>query len=60
MSRTVRALAAAAAALALVSACNSTSNHTDPGKPGGAAAGNTRGVSADSVRPDGPSISSTD
>ncbi|MFD8981589.1 ABC transporter substrate-binding protein [Streptomyces sp. NPDC059564] len=50
MSRTARALAAAAAALALVSACNSASNHTDPVKPGGAAAGNTRGVSADAIK----------
>ncbi|MCX5193434.1 ABC transporter substrate-binding protein [Streptomyces sp. NBC_00249] len=50
MSRPIRALAAAAAALALVSACNSASNHTDPeGKPG-QSFGVTRGVTADSVK----------
>ncbi|UQX03885.1 ABC transporter substrate-binding protein [Streptomyces sp. RerS4] len=49
MSRSIRALAAAAAALALVSACNSPSHGTDPGKPGDAAA-ITRGVTDTSVK----------
>ncbi|MFF4319833.1 ABC transporter substrate-binding protein [Streptomyces sp. NPDC001568] len=49
MSRPIRALAAVAAALALVSACNSASNHTDPGKPGTGAQA-VRGVSADSIK----------
>ncbi|MEU9032959.1 ABC transporter substrate-binding protein [Streptomyces sp. NPDC048383] len=49
MSRPIRALAAVAAALALTSACNSASNHTDPGKPGGGTQA-VRGVSADSIK----------
>ncbi|MGW0395644.1 ABC transporter substrate-binding protein [Streptomyces sp. NPDC003042] len=49
MSRPIRALAAAAATLALVSACNSASHGTDPGKPGDAAR-TTRGVSADAIK----------
>ncbi|MBT2482830.1 ABC transporter substrate-binding protein [Streptomyces sp. ISL-94] len=49
MLRPIRTLAAAAAALALVSACNSASHHTDPGgKPG--PAGDSRGVTADSIK----------
>ncbi|MFE2283186.1 ABC transporter substrate-binding protein [Streptomyces sp. NPDC059443] len=48
MLRPIRTLAAAAAALALVSACNSASNSSSPGKPG--AAGDSRGVSADSIK----------
>ncbi|WP_330299488.1 ABC transporter substrate-binding protein [Streptomyces sp. NBC_00503] len=48
MLRPIRTLAAAAAALALVSACNSASKSTSPGKPG--AAGDSRGVSADSIK----------
>lgn len=48
MLRPIRTLAAAAAALALVSACNSASNSDSPDKPG--AAGNSRGVSADSIK----------
>ncbi len=47
MLRPIRTLAAAAAALALVSACNSASNSASD-KPG--AAGNSRGVSADSIK----------
>ncbi|MFF7080242.1 ABC transporter substrate-binding protein [Streptomyces lavendulae] len=51
MSRTVRALAAVAAALALVCACNSASTSQGPA-PGGPSdrAGNARGVSADSIK----------
>lgn len=50
MLRPIRTLAAAAAALALVSACNSAStNGSSPGK-GGDAPGNSRGVTADSVK----------
>ncbi|MER6780469.1 MULTISPECIES: ABC transporter substrate-binding protein [unclassified Streptomyces] len=48
MLRPIRTLAAAAAALALVSACNSASDGSSPGKPG--AAGNSRGVTADSIK----------
>ncbi|MFZ3473894.1 ABC transporter substrate-binding protein [Streptomyces sp. 4.24] len=48
MLRPIRTLAAAAATLALVSACNSASNGSSPEKPG--AAGNSRGVSADSIK----------
>lgn len=48
MLRPIRTLAAAAATLALVSACNSVSNGTAADKPG--AAGNSRGVSADSIK----------
>ncbi|MFD7079557.1 ABC transporter substrate-binding protein [Streptomyces sp. NPDC059918] len=52
MLRPIRTLAAAAAALALVSACNSASDGlsagSSPAKPG--AAGNSRGVSADSIK----------
>lgn len=48
MLRPIRTLAAAAATLALVSACNSASNSDSPGKPG--AAGNTRGITADSIK----------
>ncbi|MFD3554559.1 ABC transporter substrate-binding protein [Streptomyces goshikiensis] len=49
MLRPIRVLAAAAAALALVSACNSASNGSQPGTPG-EAAGTTRGVSAGSIK----------
>ncbi|MEU8437536.1 ABC transporter substrate-binding protein [Streptomyces sp. NPDC029216] len=49
MSRTVRILAAAAAALALVSACNSAARESRPGSPG-SGAGLTRGVSDTSVK----------
>ncbi|MFJ7269627.1 ABC transporter substrate-binding protein [Streptomyces sp. NPDC099050] len=49
MLRPIRTLAAAAAALALVSACNSASNGASTDKPG-AAGGNSRGVSADSIK----------
>ncbi|MEU6396723.1 ABC transporter substrate-binding protein [Streptomyces cinnamoneus] len=50
MLRPIRTLAAAAAAIALVSACNSAStNGTAPGEPGDAP-GNTRGVTADSIK----------
>lgn len=48
MLRPIRTLAAAAATLALVSACNSASNSASPDKPG--TAGNARGVSADSIK----------
>ncbi|MCX5403490.1 ABC transporter substrate-binding protein [Streptomyces sp. NBC_00335] len=48
MLRPIRTLAAAAAALALVSACNSASNSASPDKPG--AAGNSRGVTKDSIK----------
>lgn len=48
MLRPIRTLAAAAATLALVSACNSASNNSSPDKPG--TAGNSRGVSADSIK----------
>ncbi|MGW1775212.1 ABC transporter substrate-binding protein [Streptomyces sp. NPDC002104] len=48
MLRPIRTLAAAAAALALVSACNSASNSASTDKPG--AAGNSRGVTADSIK----------
>ncbi|MFD6465543.1 ABC transporter substrate-binding protein [Streptomyces goshikiensis] len=48
MLRPIRALAAAAAALTLVCACNSASGGSLPGKPGDAAA--TRGVSAGSIK----------
>ncbi|MFF9005592.1 ABC transporter substrate-binding protein [Streptomyces goshikiensis] len=48
MLRPIRALAAAAAALAIVCACNSASGGSLPGKPGDAAA--TRGVSAGSIK----------
>nr|WSX48962.1 ABC transporter substrate-binding protein [Streptomyces sp. NBC_00974] len=48
MSRPIRTLAAAAATLALVSACNSASNGSTPDKPG--APGNSRGVSAGSIK----------
>ncbi|MFF5449206.1 ABC transporter substrate-binding protein [Streptomyces sp. NPDC012888] len=51
MSRPIRALAAAAAALALVSACNSASTKgTAPGKDASTAARNTRGVTEDSIK----------
>ncbi|MFZ3493534.1 ABC transporter substrate-binding protein [Streptomyces sp. 5.8] len=49
MLRPIRTLAAAAAALALVSACNSASNGASTDKPG-VAGGNSRGVTADSVK----------
>ncbi|MFF7297368.1 ABC transporter substrate-binding protein [Streptomyces sp. NPDC008265] len=50
MLRPIRTLAAAAAALALVSACNSASTHgASAGGPGGAS-GISRGVSADSIK----------
>ncbi|MFF3209926.1 ABC transporter substrate-binding protein [Streptomyces sp. NPDC002886] len=49
MLRPIRTLAAAAAALALVSACNSASNGTSTDKPG-VAGGNSRGVTADSIK----------
>ncbi|MGW7342893.1 ABC transporter substrate-binding protein [Streptomyces sp. NPDC054854] len=49
MPRPIRALAAVAAALALVTACNSASNHTDPGKPGGGDP-SVRGVSDGSIK----------
>ncbi|MCX5381311.1 ABC transporter substrate-binding protein [Streptomyces sp. NBC_00091] len=51
MPRPIRALAASAAVLALVSACNSasTSNQTMPGKPGDAP-GNTRGVTDKTIK----------
>ncbi|WP_328301684.1 ABC transporter substrate-binding protein [Streptomyces sp. NBC_00435] len=48
MLRPIRTLAAAAATLALVSACNSASNSSSPAKPG--AAGTSRGVSAESIK----------
>lgn len=48
MLRPIRTLAAAAAALALVSACNSASNSASPDKPG--EGGTTRGVTADSIK----------
>ncbi|QES47363.1 ABC transporter substrate-binding protein [Streptomyces venezuelae] len=51
MSRPIRTLAAVAAALALVSACNSASeNGTGTGKPGQSGSGTTRGVTADSIK----------
>ncbi|MFJ1865882.1 ABC transporter substrate-binding protein [Streptomyces sp. NPDC088097] len=51
MSRPVRALAAAAAALALVSACNSATPKADgPGGIGEGGGAVTRGVSADSIK----------
>ncbi|MCJ0873101.1 ABC transporter substrate-binding protein [Streptomyces sp. AP-93] len=49
MLRPIRTLAAAAAALALVSACNSASNGASTDKPG-VAGGNSRGVTADSIK----------
>ncbi|MFD4244398.1 ABC transporter substrate-binding protein [Streptomyces sp. NPDC058525] len=50
MSRPIRTLAAAAAVLALVSACNSAStNGNDIGKPG-ATPGDRRGVTAESIK----------
>ncbi|MFD6889821.1 ABC transporter substrate-binding protein [Streptomyces sp. NPDC059957] len=49
MLRPIRTLAAAAAALALVSACNSASNGASTDKPG-VAGGNSRGVTAESIK----------
>ncbi|WP_327303358.1 ABC transporter substrate-binding protein [Streptomyces sp. NBC_01298] len=48
MLRPIRTLAAAAAALALVSACNSASNGASTDKPG--TAGTSRGVTKDSIK----------
>ncbi|THA39028.1 ABC transporter substrate-binding protein [Streptomyces sp. A1547] len=50
MLRPIRTLAAAAAALALVSACNSASNSSSPGKPDAGAAANFRGVTDRSIK----------
>ncbi|MEU6975262.1 MULTISPECIES: ABC transporter substrate-binding protein [unclassified Streptomyces] len=49
MSRTIRTLATAAAALLLATACNSASTNGDPTKPTDAK-GTVRGVTADSVK----------
>ncbi|MFE6843355.1 ABC transporter substrate-binding protein [Streptomyces sp. NPDC057686] len=50
MLRPIRTLAAAAAALALVSACNSASGKGSPGKPDAGSAANFRGVSDRSIK----------